>query len=78
MLQKIMLLSLFSSKMIILEILWGRIRISKQLTWENNCNMGDISGAEEMHNNCGEVTHTGTLNGGINVLLVLHNIVKPL
>jgi len=28
--------TIFSSEMIILEILWGRIRISEHLTWENN------------------------------------------
>jgi hypothetical protein len=40
--------------------------------------MGDISGLEEMHNDCGEVTHMGTLNRGFTVLLVLPNVVKPL
>jgi len=28
--------TVFSSEMIILEILWGRIRISEHLAWENN------------------------------------------
>jgi hypothetical protein len=28
--------TIFSSEMIILEILWGRIGISEHLTWKNN------------------------------------------
>jgi len=40
--------------------------------------VGDIAGLEEMHNNCGEMTYTGTLNRGITVLSVQPNGVQPL
>jgi len=33
--------------------------------------VGDIAGLEEMYNNCGEVTYTGTLNRGFAILSVL-------
>lgn len=40
--------------------------------------MGDIAGVEEIYNNCGEVTYTGTLNRGITILSVLPNGMQPL
>ena len=40
--------------------------------------MGDTAGLEEMHNNCGEVMYTGTMNRGFTILSVVPNRVQPL